>query len=298
MLRRQAENFDVIYLHRAPVAAAYFALARKHHPRARIVYAVADLHHLRLRRQAEIEHHPELLAHSRQARLIECSAAWMADAVLTHTAEEAAVVRAAVPGAHVHVAPWDVAIRPTRTPFARRRGVLFVGNFRHAPNRDVAVRFLLADIMPLVWRADPAIPCLLAGSDLPSELAALTTPRVTILGQVPDLRALFGQVRLSVAPLRFGAGLKGKVLDSLAAGVPCIMTGIAAEGFALQGPLHDLIAEDAAALADAILRMHTDPAAYRAASRAGLAVVAAGFQPAHVDAALRQAIGAPLRAAA
>ena len=245
VLRRQADCFDVIYLHRAAMASAYLALARQHCPRARILYSVADLHHLRLSRQARVESRPELLAQSRRFRQIECNAAWSAHAVLTHSTQEADWLRRAVLGAKVHHVPFAQAARPTAVDVAARHGVAFIGNYAHAPNADAA-RFLVEEIMPLVWRHDRGIACLLAGSDMPESIRKLERTGVTVLDHVPDLSSVFDRVRLTAAPLRFGAGVKGKVVASLGAGVPCVMSPVGAEGMVLPASLAGLVGESAA----------------------------------------------------
>ena len=291
VLRRQAGCFDLVYLHRADTAERYMALARQHNPQANIVYAVADLHHLRLARQAEVEGRPELAAASRRMRLAECTAAWQADAVITHSTAEADLLRAAVPGARVHVVPWAV---PTQPPSSGRdrRDIAFIGHFAHAPNHDAA-RWLVTDIMPMVWREDPSIGCVLIGSDPPPAIAALAGPRVRVLGNVGDMDAALASVRLTVAPLRFGAGVKAKVLDSLAARRPCVMTPIAAEGIALPSVLRRLVASEAQGLAAQILKLHGDAAARRAAVRAGLALIRAQHSDAAVTETLRGVTGTP-----
>jgi autotransporter passenger strand-loop-strand repeat protein len=117
--------------------------------RLRIVYSVADLHHVRLERQAAVEARPELLAVSRRARLEECVAAWSADAVITHSADEVDLLRRLVPEASVYRVPWQVPQRATSVPFAMRGGVAFVGSYAHAPNVDAAC-WLVEAVMPLV----------------------------------------------------------------------------------------------------------------------------------------------------
>jgi glycosyltransferase involved in cell wall biosynthesis len=289
VLRRQADCFDVVYLHRADIATRYLGLARRYMRRARILYSVADLHHVRLERQAAVEARPELLAASRRARLEECVAAWSADAVLTHSAEEAEMLRRAVPEASVYRVPWEVPVRVAGTRLAARRGVAFIGGYGHAPNVDAA-RWLVEEVMPLVWRDDPSISCLLVGSDMPDAVRRLAGPGVEVLGHVADLGSVFGRVRLTVAPLRYGAGVKGKVLESLAAGVPCVMTPIAAEGLDLPVSLRALVAEDAVGLAGLICRLHGDEATHGEAVGAGLALIREYHTEAAVVAALQQAV--------
>ena len=289
VLRRQADCFDVIYLHRVSNAAKYLCLARQHCPRARILFSVADLHHLRLARQADIEERPELMAESARLRLAETVAAWSADAVLTHSAHEAKVLGLAVPTANIHVVPWANPIRPVRTPFEDRHGVAFVGGYAHAPNVD-AVQFLADEIMPLVWRTHPSIECLLAGSRMPPAVRQLARPGLVIMGEVANLDEFLDRVRLTVAPLRYGAGVKGKVLASFAARVPCIMSPVAAEGIDLPPPLLDLVGADAPALAARIVRLHEDATAFHAAADAAVELIARRYDEASVITALREAI--------
>jgi glycosyltransferase involved in cell wall biosynthesis len=170
-----------------------------------------------------------------------------------------------------------------------RQGVAFIGNYEHAPNGDAA-RWLVESVMPLVWQIDPAIPCLLAGHAMPDALRALAGPGVEILGHVADLgTGVFDRARLTVAPLRYGAGLKGKVLESFAAGVPCVMTPVAAEGLACDGAL---VGTSAADLAVLLARLHGDEKQHRAAARAGQALIRQDYSAAAVVDGLRAAIGA------
>ena len=89
------------------------------------------------------------------------------------------------------------------------------------------------EIMPMVWQQDPEIECLLVGSNMPDDMLRMSRKGIVPVGYTKNLQEIFNRVRLTVAPLRYGAGLKGKVIESLAAGVPCVCTSIAAEGFAL-----------------------------------------------------------------
>lgn len=291
VLRRQRECFDLVYLHRAGNAARYLALARDYAgPGTRILYSVADLHAQRLERQARIERRPELLGHSARVRLIECTGALLADAVLTHSGEEAAWLREHVPAANVHVVPWEVPVREVAVPVADRRGVVFLGNFLHAPNVD-AVRVLATEVMPRVWAEDPSIECLVVGDNAPEPVRRLARPGLRILGHVPELASAFAAARVSIAPLRYGAGVKGKVLESFAAGLPCVMSPIAAEGIALGATLSELVAPDTAAMAALVLRLHRDTAFASAAADAGLALIREHYNANVVIEALGRAVG-------
>ncbi|KST56673.1 glycosyl transferase [Methylobacterium sp. GXS13] len=292
VLRRNAGAFALVYLHRIDTAGRYSQLARDTQRGARLVYSVADLHHLRTARQAEVEGRVDLAAYAGHLRFLELTAAEAADAVITHSAVEAALLRRRVPAERVHVVPWAVTSRPTAVPFAERRGLAFIGSYRHRPNVDAAL-FLIEAVMPAVATLDPRIPCLMVGSGMSDSVRALAAvrPGVEAVGHVPELASVFDRVRLTVAPLAYGAGVKGKVLDSLAAGVPCVCTPAAAEGLGLPEPLAGLVSDTPAGLAHAIAAVHGDEKLNRACGEAGLAYVAERLNEGRVDALMQAAIG-------
>jgi len=220
------------------------------------------------------------------------------DAVITHSAREAEWLAREAPGVRVHVVPWSVRpwprVRAVERAGVERRGVLLVANFAHAPNLDGAV-WLVAEVMPLVWAEQADMRLTIAGGDLPVALIPkLIDPRVRLLGHVPDLAPVYGAARLAAAPLRFGAGLKGKVLEAWAAGLPCAMTPIAAEGFLQTAELLDTVADGAAALARLIVALHADTARAKRAARAGHTMLRSQFSHRQEDAALASAIAGPV----
>lgn len=290
VMRRQADTFDLVYLHRISNASKYLALARSYFPKARIVYSVADLHHIRLARQAASEDRPELVGWSKRVRLQELMAAASADAVITHSTFEAEVLRKEIRGVNVHVVPWSVQMRPTSVPFAKRQGLAFIGSFGHQPNGDAA-RWLITEIMPLVRQRAPEIECLLVGSDMPDWLTNMCGNGVEAVGKVDNLAEVFDRVRLTVAPLSYGAGVKGKVLESLAAGVPCVCTPVAAEGLDWPEILGGCVAESAADVAAIIQKVHGQKKLNEACRAAGLDYIASHFAVDQVDQSLGKAIG-------
>jgi glycosyltransferase involved in cell wall biosynthesis len=299
LLRRQPDRYGLIYLNRIGPAAAYAGLARQHQRHARLVYNVADLHHLRLARQAQVEARPELMRAARAMQAQELLAMRQMDAVITHSTIEAALIARAAPGTPVHVVPWSV--QPWKRGDARmsRDGILMVANFAHAPNLDGA-DWLLSEVMPRVWSEQPNIPLTIAGAALPvplHEKFARFGHRVHLPGHVPDLTLLYAATRVAVAPLRFGAGVKGKVLEAWAAGVPCALTPVAAEGLPLPGELAGTVADGAPALAQLIRDLHADAERSDRLSRVSRAVLRREFSRKRETAALA-AVVAPTRPAA
>jgi glycosyltransferase involved in cell wall biosynthesis len=296
VLRRRTSRYDLVYLHRARNALAYAGLAREYQPAARLIYSVADLHFLRLAREAHVEERPELLREARAQCGREVMAARLVDAVLTHSPYEANLLDRLVPGALVHVVPWAVSPQPQPATWEERSGLAFVGNFGHRPNLD-AVHWLASEVMPLVWQQHPELPCMIAGGGMPQQLArTIAEPRVQLLGSVGDLAEVYGRVRLAVAPLRVGAGIKGKVLEAFAAGLPCVITPIAAEGLPLLDTLSALVADDAATMARRICWLHEDAIDNARLGQAGLAMLCRHFNEATVRMALTEALASAAQA--
>jgi glycosyltransferase involved in cell wall biosynthesis len=276
VLRRNAGAYDLIYLHRLSNASAYAGLARHWCPRAHVVYSVADLHHVRLARQAQVQGLPNLLARARAVKQSELLAVHSVDAVITHSRAEAAYLAREAPGTRVHVVGWPVEVGARNVEFARRSGVAFIGSPGHDPNRD-AVQWLIDEIMPRVWARDPALMCEIIGADWPAIFPDALDHRIWLAGRVPDLTTVFDRVRLTVAPLRFGAGIKGKVLESFAADVPCVMTSVAAEGLPLTPGVRQLVADKPEQIAELICLLHADAEANSEAAQAGRGMLANNF---------------------
>ncbi len=291
VLRREADCFDLVYLHRATIASRYLPLVRVHQPKARIVFSVADLHYLRYARQSKIEDRPELLALARQFQTIELGVAAAVNAVVTHSSFEAALLRQQLPAACVHVVPWAVPTRPTEVAFSRRGDLAFIGHYGHAPNLDAA-HWLIDEIMPKLNGSHPAIKCLLAGSDLPDVLRR-GGPCIEPVGSVDSLADLFDRVRLTVAPMAYGAGIKGKVLESLAAGIPCVCTPVAAEGLDLPPQLEALVATDAEMFVSLMARLHEDEGFNVTTGEAGLRYAARSLSEDRIDALMREVVALP-----
>jgi glycosyltransferase involved in cell wall biosynthesis len=159
---------------------------------------------------------------------------------------------------------------PIQRPFAERDGFVFLGGFRHPPNLDAA-RWIVAEIWPLIRAALPEASLHLYGSSMPPEIKALNDPSNGIFarGFVADHRRAIGSARVMLTPLRFGAGVKGKIGEALAVGTPVVTSAIGAEGMDEDGHVV-AIAETADAVAACAVRLFGDPAEWTARSRAGL----------------------------
>ena len=264
-------DLALVIVSRPNVAQEFIPLLRQLAPDVPLVYDMVDFHGLRLKRRSETRGDSADLEESTQIARMEQQFVRDSDHVLAITADEAELMRELEPSAKISVLPNIHRSQPSKALFDDRNGVLFIGSYRHVPNQD-AIDWLLGEIMPLVWQKDDSIVFHLVGSDLPENLLALDDPRIVVHGWLPHLDNVFEQVRMTIAPLRFGAGLKGKVGDSLARGVPCVSTDIGAEGF---GPVADVLhrAESASDLADLVVRSHGDHADWDERSVRGVQLI-------------------------
>ncbi len=163
------------------------------------------------------------------------------------------------------VMPDNEDLPPSPYPFAERRGMLFVGYLRYAPNVG-AVEYLCRDILP---RLEPALlaehPAYIVGDGVTEDLLrwAHQLPPVKMVGWVPSIGPYLHRARISVVPLLYGAGTKRKLVQALMSGTPSVSTRIGAEGLNLRAGEHALIADDPAAFAGAITQLLRDEALWR-----------------------------------
>jgi glycosyltransferase involved in cell wall biosynthesis len=197
----------------------------------------------------------------------ELRAARRADLVVTMSDEDADRLRAFLPHLPIAVSPIgiDCAARALVPPPPSSCDVVFVGHFGHPPNVDAA-HFLAREVAP---RVDRPLRLRLVGHAPPPSVIALARPGIVeVAGAVDDLRAVLGAAAVVVAPVRFGTGMRGKVLEALAAARPIVTTALGAEGLGARSGDEILLAESATDVAAAIRWCLDHPAA---AQRIGLA---------------------------
>jgi glycosyltransferase involved in cell wall biosynthesis len=261
-LCEKGETVDLCILTRVFGGGAYLEAVTRHCPTAPIVFNTVDLHFLRAEREARLRGDEKGLAQSKRTRMREEFVARRAHATIVVSDHESALLATALPDAYIVQLPLAREINRPQAGFAARQGIGFIGGFAHAPNVD-ALRYFFADIWPLVLREMPGCEFEIVGADLPTELLKGVPGVIRYLGHVPDIIPWFESIRLTIAPLRFGAGAKGKIASSLAAGVPCVTTAVGVEGMALTHEVNVLTADDPAAFAEHIRHACTNPALWQ-----------------------------------
>lgn len=264
------KDVKLAILSRPYVAARYMHVVREHAPDARLAYDTVDLHFLRERRRME-------QAGGGDSRIadgfqeLELALGRASDVTLVVSREELEHLSAVAPELEIEVVPNANEVARDVPGLEGREGLLFVGGFEHPPNVDAAL-YLAQEIMPLVWQELPEVRLTIVGGQAPGEVDALAGPRVEVAGWVEDLQPLLTGSVAMVAPLRYGAGMKGKVTQSLAAGLPVVTTTIGAEGLGAVDGDGILFADESEAIAARVVRLHREADAWRAVSAAGLGI--------------------------
>ena len=265
-LREHGRRFDAIIVSRHTVLAPLLPLLRKFAPQARIVFDTVDLHFLREEREARQAGRTP----SRRTRATELDLIARADTTWVVSTEEQRLLAELAPNAKVSVISNIHNPVPDTPSFEPRRDLVFVGGFRHPPNVDAA-RWLLQEIFPRLQATRPELRLHIVGTEPPADLLALADGQHAIMhGHVADLDALLDNTRIALAPLRYGAGVKGKINHALARGLPVVATSCAVEGMHLVAGESVLVADDAAAFANAICRLHDDPELWHRLRQGGL----------------------------
>lgn len=283
----EAKDAQVVMVQRVVVARHVIVPLRSGVPHAKVVFGTVDLHYLREERAAIHEQSAEALDHALSLRHEEIRAVNLSDATIVVSRLECEILERILPNANVHRVPIPrLPTRSTKT-FAERSGVVFVGGFAHRPNID-AVTFLVREIWPIVLQRLPGAVLRVVGSNVTPEVQALesSSTGVKIVGFVENLNEVLDTARLSVAPLRFGAGIKGKVVSSLLHGLPCVLSKVASEGMGLIDGLQVLEGETAEEIASAIVRLHEDPQLWARIADAGFEAAASEYSVESVAAKL------------
>jgi len=236
-------------------------LVKRSNPNIKLVFDMVDFHYIRLLREYELNKDEQLKIEAEKFLKIELENCKNADVVVAisttdkvllkqHFNEEEKVVL--ISNIHQHLGKTD-----DFQNFKNRKDLLFIGSFRHDPNID-AVNYLKKEIMPLVWQELPEVKVNIIGSYYTDEIKALASSRFNILGFVEDLNAYMNNSKLFVAPLRFGAGIKGKIGQSLEHSLPLVTSDIGAEGFDFEPQKNIMIANSAQDTAQKIVNLYTN----------------------------------------
>lgn len=283
-MQQHGGEIDHVLLSR-PYVAAHFIDAVRTYSRARLLYYGHDIHHLRLKEQCRLYPNDKTLPAERERMQALEQKVWaQVDAIYYPSQSETDHVGqwlvGHAPQVRCHTVPayaWDDFPEDPAGNLAERRNLLFVAGFSHQPNVDAAAWFV-DEVMPLIRQKYPQIQLALVGSNPSVAVQAMQGPGIQVTGFVSDdeLAQRYTLARVVVAPLRYGAGVKGKVIEAMRFGVPCVTTATGAQGLA--GSDSFLVAvDDAASFAAHVISLIDDDAEWRRVSAAEQAFVQANF---------------------
>jgi O-antigen biosynthesis protein len=272
-LENEAAKFDVVMLSRATVACKYVDLVKRCAPSVKLIFDTVDLHFVREERQAAlvaVNRDSSLLrAAAERTRRQELHAMSLSDITLVVSPSETKLLATLVPAVKVRIVSNVHQNMPGPKPFPERDGILFIGGFRHPPNLD-AITWYVENVLPIIRKKAPQLITTIIGSNAPPSLQKFAANDFVIAGFVEDVADHFHKAKLSISPLRYGAGVKGKVNLSMQYGVPVVATPVSTEGMYLEDGVNVFVADSSEAFADAVIRLHTDEALWHRLRQGGL----------------------------
>jgi GT2 family glycosyltransferase len=271
-LDRDGRYFDVVILCRADQAIPYFDAVRLYCPNAKIIFHTVDLHYLREERAARVKNSIVDLKNAQQLKIDEIEICRKADCTLVPSMSEVSLLGKEVPDAYVECFPFVLSIPGRKKRFDERQNIAFIAGYLHEPNVD-AITYFVREIWPHIAERLPHGQLLLVGSNMPEAVRRLAGDRIRAVGYVQNLTQFLENCRLTVAPLRYGAGIKGKVISSLAHGVPVIASPLGVEGMGCEHGVHLLVADTTAEWSESVAMAYTNENLWEYLSDNGLALM-------------------------
>lgn len=278
-------RFAAVILEFYHTAEEYLRAIRILRPDCPILIDNVDVHFHRERLKYDVTRNLADLRKARETQRREMRMYREADCVIAVTRDDVEVIRKQDPSIRCEIIPniHEIVIRDRCRH--QRNTLIFVGNFYHEPNGD-AVAYFCQEILPLIHRRRPDVRLRIVGRGAPEFLTRLAGPQVEIVGLVPSVTTYLESAGISVAPLRFGAGMKGKIGEAMAHGVPVVTTSVGAQGFGLTPGKNVLVADTAEAFALAVLRLLDDEALYTAMAAESVEFIRQRFTPQKVAEAM------------
>ena len=286
-LLQNQSYIDIIYLHRPHIAIKYIDFIAAN-TKCKIIYFGHDLHYYREEKQYIIERNPELLKSANEWKRKELQLFEKSDLIITPSEKEKEIISQLSTSFRVSTIPlfYYKKVEMHIEDFSNRKHIMFVGGFNHLPNKD-AVLWFIKEIWPTVKESISDIHLIIAGSNVPAEIANLKDSDIIIKGYVTDteLEVLYKQVRAIVIPLRYGAGVKGKLLEAMYNGIPIITTSEGVEG--MPGNISFLKAtDDSKTFADRLVELYTNEEALIQCSKANINYINTHFTKAIAEAVI------------
>ncbi len=280
-LHSHGRDVHAVILCRHTVAGQYASLVRRHAPKARLLFDTVDLHFVREQRAAKLRGNASMARRARVSQHSELKLIAQSDVTFVVSPHEQALLARMLPQARVELLSNIYEVHGRQQPFAGRKDLVFIGGYGHPPNAD-AIRWMATELLPHMRTTLPDLRLHIIGSVPDAIRVELATPGVELHGHVADLTPWMDSCLASLAPLRFGAGVKGKINMAMSHGLP--------EGMHLQDKVSVLIANDAGAMLAAVQRLQHDAALWTTLSDNGQDNVRQHFSGAAAAATLHRVL--------
>jgi GT2 family glycosyltransferase/glycosyltransferase involved in cell wall biosynthesis len=267
-LERHGAHYDAVLVFRVGAATRHLGTIHQLCPKAKVIFHTSDLHFLREQRRSMLAG-GAVSDRAKEIKELELTTMGRVDRVIVHSDVEKEMLHKEGID-HVSVFAWAIEVPGSSSAFGERAHVAFIGGYQHPPNVD-AVLYFANEILPLVRAELPDLKFFVVGSLPPPEVRALEADEIVVTGYVPNLGSLLDTIRLAVVPLRYGAGIKGKIATALSYGLPCVSTTIGVEGMGLVPEAEIIVADKPEDFARAIVRVYNDERCWTALSRNGIA---------------------------
>lgn len=262
-IKENGNMFDIAYLNRPHIAIKYIDHIKKY-TKAKIIYFGHDLHYLRELRNYDVEKNEELLRSSEKWKKIEFNLFEKADLIYAVGSFEKKVIEENFPKKIVRNIPVFVYpnIEKKNIKFETKSNLIFVGGFNHKPNVDAVIWFC-EEIFPKIKEKLKDVKLYIVGSNPTKEILALETKDVSVKGYVSDeeLKVLYENTKVDIIPLRYGAGVKGKVIEAFYNQIPIVTTDIGAEGIFNNDDLN-VICNSSSSFAQKVINIYTNKDLY------------------------------------
>ncbi|HNV86592.1 MAG TPA: glycosyltransferase [Candidatus Omnitrophota bacterium] len=252
------------------LAEYYLPIVRRFSPSTFVIADTVDIQFQRRLREAEVKLDEKLRLLTIEEKKREIDLCRQCDRVWVVTEREKELIGEWISPDKIDVIPNIHLPENGDKRFAETSGLLFIGNFWHSPNVD-AMEFFCSRIFPLIAKRLSDVRLYIVGNDPPGEIQALRTDRIIVTGYVPDLFWHLDRCRVFVCPLRYGAGMKGKIGTAMSSGLPVVTTSVGAEGMGLAHERHALIADDPEKFAAEVVRLYQDRMLWECLSAGGKA---------------------------
>ena len=277
-IEKECRDVGTFYFIRVDVAEKGLISASRIAPFAKIVFHAPDLYFLRETREAKLSGDPKKIAKANETRKRELAMMQLSDHIVVVSPAEVPVLRQYLPNSSIGVLPaLYIPVVKHVEPYDKRKDIFFLGGFAHTPNVD-SVLWFAEEVWPLIHKKLPDVQFHILGAEAPDKVKALgKKPGIQYVGFVEKLNPVLKKYRLGVAPLRYGAGIKGKVAMTMGAGIPCICTTIASEGMDLKNNEDTFIADNPYDFSEAVVKLYQNPELWQRFSNNGQKLVQRKF---------------------